>query len=132
MPDITRLRVLIVDDSRDAAESFGRLLQAMGCEATAITNPYLAVEAAQRINAQLVFLDLGMPGIDGYELARILRSRHGWDGLRIVAVTGNGSDEHRARSRRAGFDAHLLKPASHELIESTLNTFFPGLPPGGR
>jgi CheY-like chemotaxis protein len=120
-------RVLVVDDVRDAAESFARLLHTMGCDATVVTDPRRAVETAQQIMAELVFLDLGMPGLDGYALARLLRAQHGWEGLRLVAMTGYGSAEDRARSRQAGFDAHLLKPASPELIESTVRTLFPGI-----
>lgn len=128
MPEAKRsLRVLVVDDSRDAAESFARLLQTMGCEATFITNPYLAVETARRLRAEVAFLDINMPGIDGYALARVLRRQHGWEELRIVAVTGYGSGDDRARSRRAGFDAHVVKPVSPELVESMLQTLFPGI-----
>jgi CheY-like chemotaxis protein len=101
-------RALIVDDNHDVADSFARVLQAMGCEATFVTDPYVAVETAGRIGAEIVFLDLGMPGIDGYELARSLRSKYGWQGILIVAVTGYGSKEDRVRSRIAGFDAHVV------------------------
>lgn len=119
------LRILVVDDNRDAAESFARVLQTMGCEAAFTTNPYLAVDTAKRIKAEVVFLDIGMPGIDGHELARVLRTQYGWEGLRIVAVTGHGTEEDRAKSRRAGFDAHVVKPVSPELVESMLRTLFP-------
>jgi len=117
-------RALIVDDNHDVADSFARVLQAMGCETTFVTDPFIAVETAGRIEAEIVFLDLGMPGIDGYELARSLRSRYGWQGIRIVAVTGYGSKEDRVRSRMAGFDAHVVKPVSPELVESMLKTLF--------
>jgi len=120
-------RALVVDDSEDVAESFARVLEAMGCEATFITNPYLAVETSRRIKPEVVFLDIGMPGVDGYELARVLRAQYGWDGLRIVAVTGYATEEDRARSRRAGFDAHVVKPVSPELVESMLHTLFPDM-----
>lgn len=117
-------RALIVDDNYDVADSFARVLQAMGCEATFVTDPFIAVETAGRIEAEIVFLDLGMPGIDGYELARSLRSRYGWQGIQIVAVTGYGSKEDLVRSRMAGFDAHVVKPVSPELVESMLKTLF--------
>ena len=120
-----RPRALIVDDNYEVADSFARVLQAMGCEATFVTDPYIALETAGRIRAQIVFLDLGMPGIDGYELARSLRSKYGWQGIQIVAVTGYGSKQDRVRSRIAGFDAHVVKPVSPELVESMLKTLFP-------
>lgn len=128
MPESKRSpRALVVDDNHDVADSFARVLQTMGCEATFITNPYLAVETARRIKAEVVFLDIGMPGIDGYELARVLRTQYGWDGLRIVAVTGHAAPEDRVRSRRAGFDAHVVKPVSPELVQSMLRTLFPDM-----
>ena len=128
MPEAKRsLRVLVVDDSHDTAESFARLLQAMGCEAKFITNPYLAVETARSIKAEVAFLDLGMPGIDGYALARVLRKKYGREELRIVAVTGYGTEDDRARSQSAGFDAHFVKPVGPESVESMLHTFFPGM-----
>lgn len=103
------------------------MLRGMGCEADFVTNPYMAVEAAGRMKAEAVFLDLGMPGINGYELARILRAKHGWDGLKIVAVTGYGADADRKNTREAGFDAHVLKPVDPQLVESMLRTLFPDL-----
>ena len=118
-------RALVVDDQNDAAESFARKLRAMGCEASFVTNPFMAAETAANLKAEVVFLDIGMPGIDGYELARILRAKHGWDGLKIVAVTAYGADEDRKNSRRAGFDAHVVKPVDPQLIESMLRTLFP-------
>jgi CheY-like chemotaxis protein len=120
-------RALVVDDQNDAAESFTRMLRVMGCEAAFVTNPFMAVEIAASLKAEVVFLDIGMPGIDGYELARILRAKHGWDGLKIVAVTAYGADEDRKNSRRAGFDAHVVKPVDPQLIESMLRTLFPHL-----
>jgi CheY-like chemotaxis protein len=123
--ETARPRALVVDDQQDVAESFARILQAMGCEANFVTNPYMAVELAGKMKAQVVFLDLGMPGIDGYELARILRAKHGWDGLKIVAVTGHAADEDRTSSRKAGFDAHVVKPVDPKLIECILRTLFP-------
>jgi CheY-like chemotaxis protein len=118
-------RALVVDDQHDAADSFARMLRAMGCEAAFVTNPFMAVETAANLKADVVFLDIGMPGIDGYELARILRAKHGWDGLKIVAVTAYGADEDRKNSRRSGFDAHVVKPVDPQLIESMLRTLFP-------
>jgi CheY-like chemotaxis protein len=117
-------RVLVVDDNKDAAESFARLVETLGCQAAFITDPRMAVAAAAQLHPEIVFLDIGMPGINGHELARMLRAKYGWQ-LRIVAVTGHTEQSDRALSRAAGFDAHLAKPVDHEVIHSTLVTLFP-------
>jgi CheY-like chemotaxis protein len=118
-------RTLIVDDEPDAANSFALLLKSLGCDATAITDPLSAISTAKAMKPELVFLDLRMPGMDGLELARRLRASYGWQGIRIVAVTGFGSEEHRAATRQAGFDAHVVKPVDFQVLESTLHTLFP-------
>lgn len=124
------MRILVVDDVPDTAESFARLLGRMGFESTFVTDPRLAVDAAYRFGANLVFLDIGMPWLDGYEVARMLRGQFGWDKLRIVAVTAYGQQADRDRSRQAGFDAHVVKPVSLDLVRSILGTMFPGyIPP---
>ena len=119
-------RALVVDDNADAADSFARLLRHMGCEAIAVTDPFLAMDAAAQLKAQVVFLDIGMPGMDGLELARRFRAKYGFEGLRIVAVTAYSEEEHRTLSRQAGFDAHVVKPVDIHLVESMLHTLFPG------
>jgi CheY-like chemotaxis protein len=116
---------LVVDDLPDAAQTFAAMLQSLGCEATAITDPTVAVDTVERIQADAVFLDLNMPGLTGLDLARILRKKYGWQRLRIVAVTGFGSQEHRTATREAGFDAHVVKPVDIHVLESTLHTLFP-------
>ena len=70
----------------------------------------------------LVFLDLGMPEIDGYKLARLFRAEFGFEALRLVAITAWGRNEDRAASRQAGFDAHVQKPVETDIIESILKT----------
>jgi|SRR6185503_13616378 len=116
---------VVVDDLPDAAQTFAAMLQSLGCEATAITDPYAAVDTVERIGADAVFLDLNMPGLTGLDLARILRRKYGWQRLRIVAVTGFGSQEHRTATREAGFDAHVVKPVDIRDLERTLHTLFP-------
>jgi CheY-like chemotaxis protein len=107
-------RALVVDDNRDHAESLTRLLEAMACAATFTTDPAEAIPAVEAFSPGIVFLDIGMPKIDGFELARLLREKYGRENIRLVALTGYNLPEHRARSRAAGFDAHLGKPASPE------------------
>jgi DNA-binding response OmpR family regulator len=117
-------RLLVIDDLRDAAESLAKILAFIGHEVEYVTEPKKAMDTARRIRPELVFLDLGMPEIDGYELARMLRAEFGFEGLRLVALTAWGRDEDRVATRRAGFDAHVTKPADPAVIESTLETLF--------
>jgi len=121
-----KLRILVVDDVPDAAESMARMLAAMGHEAAYVTRASQALGVAREMRPHLVFLDLGMPEIDGYALARLLRAEFGFDGLRLVAISGWGRDEDRAASRQAGFDAHVKKPAEIEMIDSILKTVLSG------
>jgi CheY-like chemotaxis protein len=117
-------RILVVDDQPDTAESFARLLQVMGHEVVFVTDPLEALPAARRFQPELVFLDIGMPLVTGYELARIFRSAFGFDKLKMVAITAYNSEEHRSRSREAGFDAHVAKPADPAMLESIVKTIF--------
>lgn len=103
-------RVLVVDDDKDTAQTLARLLVSMGQEATFLTDPTQVLETTNRVHPHIVFLDLGMPGLDGWTIARLLRKLYPQDGtLRLVAFSGRGDDEARKESRRAGFDAHVLK-----------------------
>ena len=114
-----------MDDSRDAAESFAKMLSVMGCEVVFFTSPPDAMAEALRLKPHIAFLDLGMPVMNGYQLARELRKHFSFDQLKIVAVTGYGQPEHRKESRRAGFDAHVLKPIDPSLVESIIRTVLP-------
>src|SRR5436189_606954 len=89
-------RALVVDDKQDVAESLSRLLLTMGCVSTFVTNPSVALDAAQALEADIVFLDLGMPNLDGYQLARMFRRRYRDAPLRLVAVTAYGTPQDRA------------------------------------
>ena len=117
-------RILVVDDSADVAESFARVLQSMGHDAEFVTDPLVALPAARAMQAELIFLDIDMPLVMGYELAGAFRAAFGFEQMRIVAVTGYGKDEDRARARVAGFDAHVTKPADPAVIDSILTTIF--------
>jgi len=106
------LRILVVDDNVDAAMSLGMLLEAMGHDVVVEHDAAAADASAQRKAPQIAFLDLGLPEVDGYELARRLRARAGSADALLVAVTGYGAAEDRARSAAAGFDHHLTKPVA--------------------
>jgi CheY-like chemotaxis protein len=115
-------RALVVDDKQDVAESLSRLLLTMGCVSTFVTNPSVALDAAQALEADIVFLDLGMPNLDGYQLARMFRRCYRDAPLRLVAVTAYGTPQDRAKSRECGFDAHVQKPVDIAMVEAMLAT----------
>jgi two-component system, chemotaxis family, CheB/CheR fusion protein len=103
-------RVLVVDDNRDAADSLVLILGQMGHEVRVCYEGQGALDAARALRPDVVFLDLVMPGMDGYEVARQLRALPECDGARLIALTGYGQPEDLEQSRAAGFDEHLLKP----------------------
>lgn len=115
-----RLKVMVVDDNVDAAQMLAMLVEALGHEAIVehSSASALAREAAERPDVYL--LDIGLPGEDGYALARRLRARAGERRLILVAVTGYGQDQDRDRTREAGFDHHLVKPADTALLAQVL------------
>jgi PAS domain S-box-containing protein len=104
-------RVLVVDDNRDAGDSLALLLRLDGHEVQVVYDGPSALAACAGCRPDIVFLDLGMPGLDGYEVCRRLREAPELAGLRIVALTGWGQDADRRRSAEVGFDHHLVKPA---------------------
>jgi two-component system CheB/CheR fusion protein len=108
-------RVLIVDDNRDAAESLAMVLSLRGYDTLVCHEGQEAVALAQRMQPHIVLLDLGLPGLDGFEVCRRLRE-HGLDKAHIVAITGYGQDEDRRRSRDAGFDEHFVKPVDPDAL----------------
>ena len=118
--DSAPCRVLVVDDNRDAGESIGALLQSMGCESFVIDSGEHAVRAAHDWRPDVVLLDLGMPDIDGYEVARRLRTAKRDRMPLIVAMTGWGQEVDKERTREAGFDVHLVKPVEVDDLQRTL------------
>jgi CheY-like chemotaxis protein len=105
-----RKRVLIVDDNADGANSLGHLLAALGHETAMVYDGQAALDRAEAFGADVVLLDLGMPGLDGFEICRRLHASVSSHRPRIVAMTGWGREEDRARTAAAGFDGHLVKP----------------------
>jgi PAS domain S-box-containing protein len=103
-------RVLVVDDNVDAASAIGLLLQSLGHETRVVYDGTQALDMAVDFRPDIVLLDIAMPGIDGYEVARRLRTLKSEPSLRIVAVTGFGQETDRQKAREAGFDMHLVKP----------------------
>jgi two-component system, chemotaxis family, CheB/CheR fusion protein len=113
-------RLLVVDDNVDAADSLAELLRLAGHQAVAVYGAREAIERAVEFDGDVILLDIGLPEMDGYEVARRLRAEVANSDLRLVALTGYGQEENRQRSRDAGFDHHLLKPASLEKIRAVL------------
>jgi CheY-like chemotaxis protein len=114
------LRVVIVDDNVDAAQSLGMLLEASGHSVRLAHDGRDALEAVREHRPQAVLLDIGLPQIDGYEVARRLRERHPREEMTLVAMTGYGQAADRERSHAAGFDHHLVKPADYAELERIL------------
>jgi PAS domain S-box-containing protein len=114
------LRVLLVDDNVDAMEMMGFLLAEMGHETWATSDASQIEELALRHRPQVIVLDIGLPGADGYQLARMLKSHPQLKHIRLVAHTGYGSPDDRRKAQEAGFDAHLVKPAELEDLEKAL------------
>jgi len=111
-----RQRILVVDDNVDAADMLGQLLMAHGHQVAVFNDPLVALEAAGRLKPDLAVLDIGLPGLDGYELATRLRAVLGDHPCRLVALSGYGQDGDRLRSEEAGFAQHLVKPIGPEQV----------------
>jgi two-component system CheB/CheR fusion protein len=119
-PKPSRRRILVVDDNVDAAESLALLLQVQGHEVEVAHDGPLALKTAERFRPEVVLLDIGLPRMDGYQLARLMREQPWGNGTLIVALTGYGQDEDRQRSAAAGFNAHLVKPVDLECLAQLL------------
>lgn len=114
-------RIMVVDDNHDAADSLGSLLTELGAEVSVAHNGRDALELANRFLPDVVLLDIGMPGLDGYEVARQLRARPAFARTLLIALTGWGQDDDRRRSRVAGFDHHMVKPPNLEQLRNYLD-----------
>jgi PAS domain S-box-containing protein len=113
-------RVLVVDDNRDAADSLCMLLGARGAEAECAYDGRQALAMLERAQPDALVLDIGMPGMDGYQVARAVREGGRYPGLRIIALTGWGQEADRQRSRECGIDHHLTKPVDLAALERLL------------
>jgi len=118
--------VLIVDDIPDVAESCAMLLRALGHHAQIACDGPQALEMAVRIAPDLILLDIGLPGMDGFEVAQRLRTTEEGRRARLIAVTGYGQEENTQRVRSADFDSHLLKPVGLEALTAILAEPWPG------
>jgi PAS domain S-box-containing protein len=122
-PPLARLaqtRILVVDDNGDAAESLGMVLRLLGADVRVAHDGHQAIEAFGAYGPAVVLLDIGMPGMDGYEVARTLRRRFPDHRAALVALTGWGQAKDRRLSQEAGFDHHLVKPADINALQALL------------
>ncbi len=111
---------MIADDNRDAAESLAMLLQMEGHEVTVVHDGREAVTAFEKVRPDAALLDIGMPGLNGYEIARLIRrAPHGRD-VTLIAVTGWGQENDKARATDAGFNHHFTKPVEPDAITALL------------
>ncbi|HEV8598556.1 MAG TPA: PAS domain S-box protein [Gemmatimonadales bacterium] len=115
-------RVLVVDDSQDGADSLALVLQTLGAETRVAYDGDSALATARAFQPSLVLLDLGMPEMDGYEVAARIRADPALRGVQLIALTGFGSEEERRRSSEAGFDAHCVKPVDPARLQAILTT----------
>ena len=113
-------RILIVEENRDAALTVGMLCEQMGHQCSFAYDGVAAIEMARRLHPDVVLLDLGLPRLDGFEVARQLRADPSLRGVLIIAVTGSGREEDRTRALEIGIDHYLVKPADPRFLESLL------------
>ncbi|HEV8002814.1 MAG TPA: response regulator [Planctomycetaceae bacterium] len=113
-------QVLVVDDNSDAAESLKMLLQLLGAEVQSSKDGLAALEALETYRPSIVLLDIGMPGMDGYEVARRMRQLSSGQEATLIALTGWGQEEDRRKSKEAGFDHHLVKPVDFGALQALL------------
>jgi DNA-binding response OmpR family regulator len=135
MPELSRTeprhRVLVVDDNEDAADSLATLLDVMGYQVRTAYDGPEAILAADEFQPEVALLDIGLPRLSGYDIARHVRQKRG-RGVLLVAITGWGQDEDRRKAREAGFDHHFTKPADFDellgLIDKELRQRTPPKP----
>jgi CheY-like chemotaxis protein len=118
-PCVAGSRILIVDDNKDLATSLARLLRLLGHEVEVVFDGLKAIEAARAFQPHAVLLDLGLPNLDGYQVARNLR-QEGFHDTVIIALSGYGQEEDRRRSREAGMNYHVTKPADVKTINELI------------
>jgi CheY-like chemotaxis protein len=115
-----RARILIADDNRDAADTMGMLLEFGGHEVIIAHSGNQALQLGRERRPDVVILDIGMPDLNGYDVARTARNEDWGKSAYLIALTGWGQAEDKERARLAGFDRHLTKPVDPDLVEEIL------------
>lgn len=128
MTDPVRYRVLVVDDNVDSAQSMSLLLQLEGHTVACAHDGLEALQTAEQFDPQVVLLDLGLPRMNGYEVARKLRQSRDEQAARLllVAISGYGREQDRTAAQEAGFDFHLTKPADPDVVMRMMQEHGPG------
>jgi CheY-like chemotaxis protein len=124
-PHAVSRRVLVADDNRDAAESLSMLLRLMGNDVRTVHDGIKAVEEAAVFRPDVILLDIGMPRLNGYEAAKLIREQQWSTGTMIVALTGWGQEEDKRRALDAGFDRHFTKPLDPAQLQKLIGEFHP-------
>ena len=114
-------RILVIEDNRDSADSLRLLLEFSGYEVAVAYSGHDGVQAAEQYQPDVVLCEIGLPGLDGYGVARKLRDNPTTAKARLIAVTAYGQDEDRRRSHEAGFEQHLVKPVDPDALQRVLN-----------
>jgi signal transduction histidine kinase/CheY-like chemotaxis protein len=115
-------RILCVDDNRDSANSLAMMLKFLGADVHTAYDGHSALDAIKICRPSIILMDLGMPGMDGCEVARLIRQDPEYKNVLLIAMTGWGQEEDRRRSREAGFDHHLVKPVDLSALQALLAT----------
>jgi CheY-like chemotaxis protein len=119
-PAAKRCRVLVVDDNIDSVESLAMLLRMMGHEVETASDGASGLEKAAAFKPDVAILDIGLPKVNGYELARQIREQEWSKNVVLVALTGWGQEQHRRRSEESGFNHHLTKPVEFDVLQEIL------------
>ena len=120
-------RILVVDDNQDSAESMAMFLRTIGHEVRTAYDGLVAIEAAEEFQPNVILLDVGLPGLNGYKVAQRIRERRG-PSVVLIALTGWGQEEDRRRSKEAGLDHHLTKPVEFDELTKLLSDVKPHHP----
>ncbi|MBL8954202.1 MAG: response regulator [Myxococcaceae bacterium] len=123
------LQVLVVEDSEDLRELLGDIVQELGHHVHSAKDGVEGLERLLALKPDVAFVDVGLPKLDGFELARRARSSAAGKGLYLVALTGHGGDEAKKKAQGAGFDLHLTKPLDLEVLEKLLTARATGAKP---
>ncbi len=115
------LRILVVEDEDDAREGLRMLLEASGYEVATAADGLDGLAKLEACTPHTAIVDIDLPGLDGYELARRARAMPALESVRLIALTGYGRDKDKRKAREAGFNLHLTKPVSFEVLRSALD-----------